>query len=55
MDDEGGKQGVAQGGPGDFKNARNRLAALWKPLEWKGLRPKSHARDTDEYGVLPQK
>ncbi len=22
MNDEGGKQGVAQGGPGDFKNAR---------------------------------
>ncbi len=43
------------GGRGKFKNARNRMAALWKPLELKGLRPKSHARRPDEYAVLPRK
>ncbi len=55
MDDQGDKPRVARRGQGKFKNARNRLTALWKPLEWKGLRRKSHARYPDEYGVLPRK
>ena len=46
---------MARRGQGDFKNARNRLAALWKPLEWKELRPKSHGEHPDEYWVLPPK
>ena len=39
-------------GPVELKNARNRLAALWKPLELKGLSPKSHAGHPDEHGYL---
>src|SRR6266699_3850102 len=55
MGDPRRQAGGGARGPGDFKNARNRLAALWKPLQWKGLRPKSHARHPDEHGVLPRK
>src|SRR6266567_8933893 len=52
MNHQSEKQGVGTRGPVELKNARNRLAALWKPLELKGLRPKSHAGHPDEYGCL---
>jgi len=52
MNHQGEKQGVGTRGPVELKNARNRLAALWKPLELNRLRPKSHAGHPDEYGYL---